>query len=105
PAGADRRPEARLVTEDGDLDPRCERRLDEARPLRDRHLDLVDRERDRFGHGRGLTLDMAHAGTSTVGWCVCASLRATIPSSEEPPPNGQPPPSTCATNSARQCFR
>src|SRR5262249_22046288 len=39
-AGADRRAEARLVTEDGDLDPGGERGLDQPGPLRDVNLAL-----------------------------------------------------------------
>ena len=38
-AGADRRPEPRLVAEDGDLDPGRERRLDEPGALRHGDLD------------------------------------------------------------------
>src|SRR5262249_48490613 len=41
-AGADRIAEARLVTEDGDLDPGRERGLDDARALRDVDFPLVD---------------------------------------------------------------
>ena len=48
-AGADRLAEPRLVAEDGDLDARAERGLDEARALRDVHLALVDRDADELG--------------------------------------------------------
>ena len=48
-AGADRRPEPRLVAEDGDLDPGVERRLDEPQALRHLDLDVVDRDRDELG--------------------------------------------------------
>ena len=48
-AGADRRAEARLVTEDGDLDPGRERRLDQPRPLRDVDVALVDRDAHELG--------------------------------------------------------
>ena len=65
-AGADRRPEPRLVAEDGDLDPGRERRLDEPGALRHLHLDVVDRERDELGRAHadafrtvGQTLDMS----------------------------------------------
>ncbi len=55
-AGADRIAEARLVTEDGDLDPGGERRLDDARALRDVDVALVDPDPDELG---------AHASTSS----------------------------------------
>jgi hypothetical protein len=46
PARADRRPESRLVAEDGDLDAGVERGLDEPDSGRDLDLDVVDRDRD-----------------------------------------------------------
>ncbi len=55
-AGADRRPEPRLVAEDRDLDPRRERALDHPGALRDLDLPAVDRDRDQLGR--------AHAGRS-----------------------------------------
>ena len=55
-AGADGRPEPRLVTEDGDLDPGRERGLDHPGALGDGDLAPVDRDRDELGR--------AHAGTS-----------------------------------------
>ena len=41
--------EPRLVAEDRDLDAGGERRLDEARALRDVHVELVDRDADELG--------------------------------------------------------
>ena len=52
--------EPRLVTEDGDLDPGRERRLDEPGALRHRDLDAVDGQRDELGR--------AHACASTPRW-------------------------------------
>ena len=94
-AGADGRAEPGLVAEHRDLDARDHGRLDEARALRHLDLDAVDRQRDELGRRSG------HAGTSAVGWCVCWSTGAKIPSSDDSPPNGQPPWSMCAWNSAR----
>ena len=48
-AGADRRPEPRLVAEDRDLDPGRERRLDEPGALRHLNLAAVDRDGDELG--------------------------------------------------------
>src|SRR6188508_2173154 len=92
PAGPDRRPDARLVAEDRDLDPRGERGLDEPEALGHLHLAAVDRDGDE--------LRRAHAGTSATGEWVCWSDGATIPSTDDSPPNGQPPCSTWATNSS-----
>ena len=50
PAGADGRPEPRLVTEDRDLDPGRRGRLDEPGALRHLDLAVVDHDLDELGH-------------------------------------------------------
>src|SRR5262249_4270897 len=93
PAGADRGPEPRFVTEDRDLDAGRGCGLDDSGALR--HLDaaFVDRDGDELGG--------AHAGTSAAWWCACWSTGANKPSSDDSPPNGQPPWSMWARNSSR----
>ena len=91
-ARADGLAEARLVTEDGDLDAGRLRRFDDARPLRDLDRALVDLDR----------YEVAHTSTSSF---VCMSEGARIPSSDDVPWCGQPPPSTCAMNSSRHLWR
>ena len=124
-AGADRRPEPRLVAEDGDLDPGRERRLDEAGALRHGDLDAVDRQRDELGRAvdgvapasatsgrtgtRSACADRArgptganqlaivparddlcdrHVSGASSDAVVCASLGATMPSSDDSPRTG-----------------
>ena len=92
-AGADGRPEPRLVAEDRNLDPRRERRLDEAGPRRDLHRAVVDRQRDEVRHGR--------PRRGRRGW----STGAKMPSIELSPSNGQRMCSTWAANSSRYFRR
>ena len=133
-ARADGGPEARLVAEDRDLDPRRSRRLDEARSLLDLDLPVVDHDRDQLAHAAALLappalaarrcLDAsgfsqhicssrsAHATTASGRWisagptcAACTSVGATMPSSDEAPSNGHAPCSTCARNSSRNFAR
>ena len=80
PASPDRRPEARLVTEDGDLEPGGRRRLDHPGPLR--HLDgpFVDRDRDeRVRRLRHASVLWSVCGTSvTLVWRRAMPLRDTL---------------------------
>jgi hypothetical protein len=93
PAGPDRGPDARLVTEDRDLDAGGRGRLHQPGPLRHLHLEAVDHDRDE--------LDAAHAGTGeATGEWVCMSLGATTPSIDDEPPKGQAPSSMWRWNSS-----
>ncbi len=100
-AGADRRPEPRLVAEDRDLDPRGGGRLDEAGALRHLHLAAVDRQCDLGAHAitpSGRSIRPTPWEWMWRSWTVTG---ARIPSSEDAPSNGQPPPSIWAWNSSR----
>ena len=84
-AGADRRPEPRLVAEDRDLDPRRRGRLDEAGALRHLHLAVVDRQRDRVAHAStpsGRSIRPTPWAWMWRSWTVTG---ARIPSSEDAP--------------------